>query len=1157
MSGQDSGNTRYRIIYSLQQYVQDDSAVLAIGLGGTGIDCLRILKAKVYERLRPDNPGGVVPHYEHVKFLAVDTDAADMKKKANDASSGILGRLDLSEFFDISCSSKLSNLFSKQRNNLARDPAYREWLQFDGGINFGAATNGAGGIRQVGRYLLMRRASQFVSTVKSLVNQITKNSTASARGVYVHIFSGLGGGTGSGTFLDACYLVREALHRANIQDNKIMGYFFLPDVSANKDGVSGAVQSYIELNGFAAMQELDYCMGFGRNGDAWHQVYPGMNNIEWSTPPVDLCHLVAGRTEKGGTHSDAYVHAMNVVGDYVMDFLARPADDAFSLTSHLDNVETIKQATQGSQAHGASYDYLVLGASSAIVPYGRTMAYLASGFFQRLGGLGIRGRVPTEKEVEQFQEDVGLTHDALLKELQSGVVVDPDKFDATPADALKKRPNVESHYMALEADAKGNIDQNFSDLSRGVPDHVRTELPTDGKAQAVMAKVVNAVLDAMADPERGPWYASALVRSEKGTDLIAAVDGIRGKAAEERVQEASQEAVGMPIGDGFARARDEFFGCSRFLKPLLLKKKYDAFVEATCELTRCHIRRDSYEALENLAKALIPQLDLLADKLTVPFEKAVGRLLNTFNAWWTHLQNFADDSNPYEEPIVTMKQIAPILNKALDKYGVNRVARGLLSTLLDKGGRAAWGSEGDDALLTHLVSDYLVRTFDDWSGRSLENYLEDRYDVHNNPQQLALRVQSDLLKNMGSQAEVLFDVAMGYDLPDSSILCYVTVPQNSSVVVSAAKGYAAAQGAGYNVRETAVTDRVSLLRLKVGVPLWGYGNTESYENRYVPKPGRHLYEKAVYVDGASAPGVVEASRNWGLLPSPVPRSRMSAGTKPEVRDRADKAAAIFGEALQEGVIVRDADKYTIHTISESFMQGVRAIHDAAKGLPVVDKLKEQAKLQAMDSNRAYDPKEFLLSDMLRPNDDMVEQTICVDLLAKAPVLEVIVRKELAKCREIAGCIEDLAPKDDPDLNSFRNALFTGVIEFSNPVVRYVDGGLNGSIILSDRSFDHGTIPLYQAFLSFKDKSVLVPAMRKAIDAQTQSILTANQIPGGVQEACNAVQSELNRGLNLIAIATMKFPRKVNEVKELLDNLTKELTVFKLEYQISDGNPSTV
>ena len=614
-----------------------------------------------------------------------------------------------------------------------------------------------------------------------------------------------------------------------------MGYFFLPDVNLANTAIPASVRKYIGHNGYAAMQELDYCMGFGRNGDAWHQAYPGLGEVRCEAQPVDLCHLVAGRTAAGVPLPEMYEHAMNVVADYVMDFLAMPANNTFSLTSHLSNVGTTKEAGRGDQDAGACYDYLVLGASCAVVPHGRIMTYLASGFFQRLAPM--RGRVPTQQEVKRFQEDVGLTHDALLRELQRGVGVDPGHYDARPAGAQKKSPNVEDRYMRLEAVAKGDLDQNLSDLSREVPGHVRTKLPADGKAQAVMAKVVNAVLDAMVDPERGPWYASALVRSAKGTDLLAAARGIRAEAERRRDHEAAQDEEGMPIWDDFARARDEFFQCS--FRPVL-KGRYDAFVEATRKLTSCRIRRDSYDALANLAGGLAAQIERLAKELTDPFEKVMVGLLGAFDASWSYLKAFADGSNPYEEPVVTISQIAPALDKVISGCSVDGVAQGLLETLLGEGGRAAWGPGGDDALLARLVSRYFVVTFKDWSQRSLEDYLEDRYDIHGNAQKLAKQVQNDLLGKMGSRANVLFYEAVGYTLPVSSTLCYVTVPQDLSVVANAAAGYVAAQGAGYSVRMTAAADRVSFLRLQVGVPLWGYGETDSYQAAYEPAPGTHL-----------------------------------------------------------------------------------------------------------------------------------------------------------------------------------------------------------------------------------------------------------------------------------------------------------------------------
>lgn len=84
------------IISNSQMDAQNNCATIAIGLGGTGVACLRNLKRQVYSRLQPDDPKAVVPYYSHIKFLAVDTD------KSIDADGQIYDLNEATEFFDIS-----------------------------------------------------------------------------------------------------------------------------------------------------------------------------------------------------------------------------------------------------------------------------------------------------------------------------------------------------------------------------------------------------------------------------------------------------------------------------------------------------------------------------------------------------------------------------------------------------------------------------------------------------------------------------------------------------------------------------------------------------------------------------------------------------------------------------------------------------------------------------------------------------------------------------------------------------------------------------------------------------------------------------------------------------------------------------------------------
>ncbi|MEI3103041.1 MAG: tubulin-like doman-containing protein [Oscillospiraceae bacterium] len=102
------------------------------------------------------------------------------------------------------------------------------WMDIDhiGGL---LSTQGAGGVRQVGRYLLISRASNLISTIQAKCTQALKGMDGPNLDVY--IFAGLSGGTGSGCFLDTCYIVQKALEDMGMaQFANVMGFFFLPDV---------------------------------------------------------------------------------------------------------------------------------------------------------------------------------------------------------------------------------------------------------------------------------------------------------------------------------------------------------------------------------------------------------------------------------------------------------------------------------------------------------------------------------------------------------------------------------------------------------------------------------------------------------------------------------------------------------------------------------------------------------------------------------------------------------------------------------------------------------------------------------------------------------------------------------------------------------------
>ena len=236
-----------------------NTATVLIGLGGTGIDALRTVKTQVHRHLQPDDPDAVHPEYAHIRFLGIDTAAGEDFSRWSDgefARDGLLP-LDRTEYFSIAIRDV------KMKHKLAPENRHDlDWLRWEDISAPNLSMAGAGGIRQVGRFLLMDKSEEFAARLETEI-RLAKQGLNSPE-INIHIFSGLSGGTGSGCFLDVCYLVRDVLARCFPENTAtVSGCFYLPDVNLDRVPPSDiSARTYIPRNGCAALRELDYCMGF-------------------------------------------------------------------------------------------------------------------------------------------------------------------------------------------------------------------------------------------------------------------------------------------------------------------------------------------------------------------------------------------------------------------------------------------------------------------------------------------------------------------------------------------------------------------------------------------------------------------------------------------------------------------------------------------------------------------------------------------------------------------------------------------------------------------------------------------------------------------------------------------------------------------------------
>ena len=183
------------IVSAMQQAEQSkNTATLLIGLGGTGIDCLRTIKTQVYSRLRPDDVEAIVPKYEHIRFLGVDTAERTQGDPDEDdcQKAGAQMALNDTEFFSIA-NPHVKRAFSNTKALEMREEL--SWLRWEDIPAPDLGKAGAGGIRQVGRYMMMDKSKSFMSRVEQELNAAKAGLLDPT--VYVHIFSGLSGGTAS------------------------------------------------------------------------------------------------------------------------------------------------------------------------------------------------------------------------------------------------------------------------------------------------------------------------------------------------------------------------------------------------------------------------------------------------------------------------------------------------------------------------------------------------------------------------------------------------------------------------------------------------------------------------------------------------------------------------------------------------------------------------------------------------------------------------------------------------------------------------------------------------------------------------------------------------------------------------------------------------
>lgn len=399
------------LVCELDRVDMVDQPTLIIGLGGTGADAMLNAKYVVHRKFKYE-VGKTKP--DRIAFLAIDTDADDLtKKRVGDVS------IEKDECCDITEPSIKSFMGN---HDLITDDWEKDWLS--NGITPSTNKNGAGGIRQYGRFMAIHGSSKILTAVQHIVSNLYAAKKSNGAGMTtsdtlnVYIMAGISGGTGSGTFLDVAYMLREYIEVQLGKKVCMRSLIYMPDVNLCKVQIQ-EVRDYIPINGYAALMELDFWMNEER-GRHFKQRYSNSLIVDTNKAPYEQCFIIS---PNGSTASD-YDNCMKTSGEALLNILTKADPNAqvqgfesflINLSSMLPNIK---------KTYAANYCYLSMGAAERRMQKDQITNYLAYYLLKQVKELF--NREPTAQEIKSFiNQKLKLDEKGMRKVFDEGLSVKP------------------------------------------------------------------------------------------------------------------------------------------------------------------------------------------------------------------------------------------------------------------------------------------------------------------------------------------------------------------------------------------------------------------------------------------------------------------------------------------------------------------------------------------------------------------------------------------------------------------------------------------------------------------------------------------------------------------------------------------------------------